>query len=303
MRPVHALIAGLPLAFASAPLHAQQVATVELSPAHASVTAGDTIRFRVTARDSAGGVVTGARTEWFATPFDIAAADSSGLVTTTRPGQTYVFALVGGKPGFATLDIVERPAARIEITAPGGRTSLVVGEVVPLTAHAVTAVGDPVGEGRGLPGVQWRSLGPAVAEVSSSGVIRAKAVGRATIAAALGSVSARWEVTVRRNPVTALRIRSVGPTRVGDVVMLRPDARGAGGRAESDVPLRWAVTGPGATVYPDGRFVATEPGMYTVSATVGSRVATVEVPVLPRHDPRGVERVAHVMLPKDVQGA
>ena len=158
VRPVHALLAGLPLAFASAPLHAQQIATVELSPAHASVTAGDTIRFRVTARDSAGGVVTGARTEWFATPFDIAAADSNGLVTTTRPGQTYVFALVGGKPGFATLDIVERPAARIEITAPGGRTSLVVGEVVPLTAHAVTAVGDPVGERRGLPGSRHRIL-------------------------------------------------------------------------------------------------------------------------------------------------
>jgi hypothetical protein len=303
VRPVHALIAGLSLALASVSLKAQQVATVELSPAHASVTAGDTIRFRVTARDSAGGVVTGIRTEWFATPFDIAGADSNGLVTTTRPGQTYVFALVGGKPGFATLDIVERPAARLEITAAGGRTSLVVGEVVPLVARAVTAVGDPVGEGRGLPGVQWRSLGPAVAEVSSSGVVRAKAVGRATIAAALGPVSARWEVTVRRNPVSSLRIRSVGPARVGEVVALRPDARGAGGRSESDVPLRWAVTGPGAAVYPDGRFVATEPGMYTVSATVGSRVATVEVPVLPRHDPRGVEQVSHVMLPKDVQGA
>lgn len=302
MRPVHALLSGLALA-ATAALQAQRVATVELSPPHASVTAGDTIRFRASGRDAAGQVVTGARIAWFATPFDIAAADSTGLVTTTRPGQTYVFALVDGRPGYAVLDIAERPVARLEIAAADGRTSLVVGEIAPLVVRALTAVGDPVGEGRGLAGVQWRSLGPAVAVVSSNGVVRAKAVGRATIAAALGRVSARWEVTVRTNPVTALRIRSVGAARVGDVVTLTPDIRGARGRDERDVPLRWAVTGPGATIYPDGRFVATEPGIYTVSATVGSRVATVEVLVLPRHDSRGVERVGHAMLPKDVQGA
>ncbi len=302
MRPVTALLTGVALALPSA-LPAQGVATVELSPARAIVTAGDTIRFRVTARDSAGAVVAGAHTEWFATPFDIAAADSAGLVTTTRAGQTYVFALVGGKPGFAVLDIGERPAARLEIAAPGGRTSLVVGEIVPLSVRAITAVGDPVGAGGGLPGVQWRSLGPAVATVSSSGVVRAKAVGRATIAAALGPVSTRWELTVRINPVTSLRVLSAGPVRVGDVVALQTDIRGAGGRKESGVPLRWSVTGPGATVYPDGRLVATEPGIYTVSATVGSRVATTEVSVLPRHDPRGVEQVSHAALSKDVQGA
>lgn len=301
MRPVAALCT-VTLAVA-APLTGQGVATVEVSPAHASVTAGDTIRFHVVARDSAGGAVSGAHTEWFATPFDIAAADSAGLVTTTRPGQTYVFALVGGKPGFAVLDIAERPAARLEIAAPGGRTSLVVGEVVPLSVHAITAVGDPVGAGRGVAGVQWRSLGPAVATVSSGGVVRAKAVGRATIAAALGPVSTRWELTVRINPVTSLRLRSAGPIRVGDVMALQADSRGAGGRTVSGVPLRWSVTGPGATVYPDGRLVATEPGVYTVSATVGSRVATTEVTVLPRRDPRGVEQVAHAALPHDVQGA
>jgi hypothetical protein len=60
---------------------------------------------------------------WFATPFDIAAADSAGLVTTTRPGQTYVFALAGGKPGFAVLDIAERAPVRLEIAAPDGARS------------------------------------------------------------------------------------------------------------------------------------------------------------------------------------
>jgi hypothetical protein len=46
------------------------------------------------------------------------------------------------------------------------------------TPFDIAAVGDPVGEGRGLPDVQWRSLGPAVAEVSSGGMVRARAGGQ-----------------------------------------------------------------------------------------------------------------------------
>src|SRR5262245_45269611 len=112
------------LTIAAAPL-AGQAAVVEVTPAHASVTAGDTIRFRVTARDSAGRIVTGAPVVWIAPSFDVAGADSTGLVTTTHPGQTFVFALVGGTPGFAILDVSERAPARLEI-GPEGSMDLVV---------------------------------------------------------------------------------------------------------------------------------------------------------------------------------
>ena len=169
-------------------LGAQQVATVVVSPTQATVTAGDTIRFRVTAADSAGHTLAGVPTVWFATPFDIAGSDSTGLVTTTRPGQTYVFALVGGKPGFAVLDIVERPPAQLEIAAPPGGGTLVVGQVLRLTARAVTVVGDPIDPDAQLStgSVRWRSLGPGVAEVSPAGVVRARTAGRTTIVASLG---------------------------------------------------------------------------------------------------------------------
>ena len=117
-------------------LSAQHVAVVEVSPSHAAVTAGDTIRFRVTAKDSSGQIVSGAPTIWIAPSFDIAGADSTGLVTTTRAGQTYVFALVAGTPGFATLDVTERGPARLEIATPEGIPDLVTGEVMRLEAHA-----------------------------------------------------------------------------------------------------------------------------------------------------------------------
>ena len=280
-------------------LHAQQIATVTVSPAHAAVTAGDTIRFQVTVKDSSGTVVAGAPMVWFATPFDIAAADSAGLVTTTRPGQTYVFALAGGKPGFAVLDIAERAPVRLEIAAPDGGPDLVVGEALQLSADAFTALGDPLTAGLG---VQWHSLGPAVADVSPGGNVRAKTVGRTAIVATLGGLTARYDVAVRVNPVTTLRILEAAPARVGDVVALRAEPRGASGRRVGGVRVRWGVTGTGAEMFPDGRLVAHIPGSYLVTATVGNRVASGAVQILPRRDPRWVDFVSHSALPKDVQG-
>ncbi len=301
--PVHAALALVALLrLTPTALCAQQAATVAVSPAHATVTAGDTIRFQVTAKDSSGRVMAGAPTVWFATPFDIAAADSAGLVTTTRPGQTYVFALVGGKPGFAVLDIAERPPVRLEIAAPDGGPDLVVGEGLHVSARAFTAVGDPLDAGAGMAGVQWHSLGPAVADVSPSGMVLAKAVGRTTIVATLGQLTARYEIAVRVNPVATLRIQAAGPARVGDVVALRAALRGANGRRVGGVRVRWGVTGAGAEMFPDGRLVARVAGTYPVTATVGNRVASSAVQILPRRDLRRVDFVSHTALPKDVQG-
>lgn len=232
-----------------APLLSGQAAMVEVSPARASVTAGDTIRFHVTAKDSAGRAVAGAPVLWIAASFDVAGADSTGLVTTTRPGQTLVFALVGGMPGFAILDVTERGPARLEIAAPEGATDLVVGDLTRLEARAYTSVGDPLGttDAHGVPGVQWRSLTTGIAGVSPGGLVRAPP----------------------------------GQVRVGDVVALQAAVLGSGGRAVSGARVRWSVTGRGGSIDPDGRFVATEPGSYPITASVGDRVAHGEVQVLP----------------------
>ena len=118
MRLLSTVFSGLLAVVTPGRLCAQQVVSVEVTPAHASVTAGDTIRFHVSAKDSAGRPVS-TPAVWIAPSFDIAGADSTGLVTTIRPGQTYVFALVGGAPGFALLDVAERGPARL--AAPSAR--------------------------------------------------------------------------------------------------------------------------------------------------------------------------------------
>ncbi|MGH7644134.1 MAG: Ig-like domain-containing protein [Gemmatimonadales bacterium] len=284
---------------APGPLIAQQVATVEVSPARAEVVAGGNTRFRVVARDSAGRPVTTAPTVWLATPFDIAAADSTGLVTTFRPGRVSVFAIVGGKPGIAVLDIRERAPTRLAVSSYGGETT-VVGGALQLAPSAYTEIGDPVPAGA----VRWRSLAPQVATVSAAGLVTGRAPGVTTIVAEVGALSAGLAVQVRANPVRAIRITPVpGPVRTGDVVVLRARLTDAAGKPVTGVPVRWSVSGPGAAVYADGRFVASEPSAYPVTASVGDRSAFTTIQVGPRSDPRTVEAVAHVPLPaRDVEG-
>src|SRR5262245_35480216 len=87
-----------------------QVASVELTPARASVTAGDTVRFSILAKDSAGRPLPATTVFWSVGPFDLGSVDSAGLVRTFRQGSAVVLAVVGGKLGRAMLEVGPRPA-------------------------------------------------------------------------------------------------------------------------------------------------------------------------------------------------
>ena len=286
----------------AAPAAAQTV-TVQVEPAHAVVQAGDSARFRAVARDAEGRPAAGVSIQWLATPFDISSADSTGRVTTFRPGQVYIIAVPmagaapAGPPGVGVLDITERAPAALEILAPQGR-SLIVGGALRLQARALTAIGDPVR----TPPVAWRSLNPSVADVAS-GFVQGRAPGNAFIIAELGSLTASVQVDVQPNPVSTIELPPVAePVRTGDVIDLRARAVGRTGTLQN-LAIGWSVMGSGASVDAGGRFVADRPGIYTVTASVGGRGASIIVQVLPRAEPRRVEAVAHVALPRGVQAA
>jgi hypothetical protein len=277
---------------------AQEIARVEVTPAHVSVVAGDIAGFRATAFDGDGRAVADVPVTWLATPFDIAGADPEGTVTTFRPGRVYVIAFADGVPGIAVLEVAERGLSRLTIRAPEN-TSIVVGGTVRLQALGFTDIGDP------LPfiDVRWRSADPGVAEVDRGGLVTGRAPGRTVVTAGADGVSAELEIEVRPNPVQSIRIVPTPETvRTGDVVPLRAELRDADGRAVSGATLDWSVGTAGAGVHDGDRFVAEEPGTYPVTVTVGSVAAISAVRVVARHDGRLLETVARVKLPENAQG-
>ena len=277
-------------------LHAQTVARVEVTPAETTMVVGSSIKLAAIARDDKGGAVAQAPT-WAAAPFDIARVDSTGTLTAIHPGEVQVFAVVGGRPGRAIVRVTQRPPARLVIDATEG-TGSVVGGTLQLDVGGMTSANDPVR----VPAARWRSRTPAIAEVSANGLVTAKAPGRATIVAEAGALSATTDVVVRANPVRTLRVEPVPrPARVGDVVRLTAQARDARGGAAS-LPVRWSVSGADAQVDRDGYFVAEDPGVYTVTASVGSVSSATSVQVVPRADPRRVTSVAHAAFPSGTMG-
>ena len=279
-------------------LHAQTVARVEVTPAETTMVVGSSIKLAAIARDDKGAAI--AQTPmWAATPFDIARVDSTGMLTAIHPGEVQVFAVVGGRPGRATVRVTQRPPARLVIDATEG-SATVVGGTLQLDVAGATSANDAVR----VPAPRWRSRTPAIAEVSANGLVTAKAPGRATIVAEAGALSATTEIVVRANPVRTLRVDAVPrPARVGDVVRLSAQARDARGSAVANLPVRWSVSGAGALVDRDGYFVAEDPGVFTVTASVGSVSGATSVQVVPRADPRRVTPVAHAAFPSGTMAA
>jgi hypothetical protein len=268
------------------------VATVEVTPSAKTAEVGQQVKLSVVAKDAGGKVLNEQPSTYFAGPPDIAAADEEGNVKLFGAGEVTAGAMVGGKPGFVTL--VVKPAAIKTVEINSISTPLAAGSTVQLVATTRVSTGDPR---TGVP-VKWSSDNPEVATVDMAGNVTGIVAGNAIIRAAADSASGSTTVTVVKNNVKSLTIDPASTSaRTGEVVHFsgRPNPA-------STFATRWSVSGSGATVYPDGAFVAEQPGTYIVSASIGSVAAAATVVVLPRNAERELQVVGRVPF-KEFQGA
>src|SRR6202044_595214 len=132
--------------------------------------------------------------------------------------------------------------------------------------------------------IRWSSKSPAIAKVNESGMVPALAPGNATLVASVGP--ANGEVSVRVVADTIQKI-SVAPetasAKTGDVIHFTATPLGAKGAPTKDALTSWAVSGPSATIYADGAFVAALPGTYKVTASIGRHSAEASINVAPRN--------------------
>ncbi len=274
-----------------APAAPPKVKTVEISPATAHAHVGERLKFTVVAKDADGKVLDIKPMIWFAAPFDTAGADTDGNVLFRQPGEITVGAVVGGKPGFATVT-VEAPATG-SIEAHPLLGSLAVGASALATATTRSPNGDP----RDDVAIHWTSKNPAIAAVNDAGLVTGVAPGTATLVAKADDKSSETTVKVVADTVTKLSIAPLASTtRTGEVIHFVAFTEGATGLAST-----WSVAGPAARIYPDGGFVAEKPGVYQITASIGKHDATTTVEVSPRNVQRELEYVAHIPL-KDPDG-
>jgi hypothetical protein len=273
-----------------------KVASVEVTPAQVSAAMGDKIQFKAVGKDEAGQALPDAVKFWYAAPTDGAGSDPNGLVSVFQPGEVMVGALIGGKTGYAHISVSRPHIARIDVAGPGA--SLLTGSGHRLAAIPRNANGDP----RTDIALSWKSDAAAVASVDAAGLVRALKPGRAAISCSGDGVTNQISIVVVVNTTAKLSIEpESGKTRTGDVLHFSASAKDSHGRPVKG-EVAWSVEGSGAQIWPDGGFVAAQPGTYTIQAAIGDRTAEASVVVAPRDAAREVDVVGHAM-PKDEQFA
>jgi hypothetical protein len=256
--------------------------SVELVPAKATVVAGQEVRFEVR------GAGAGDKVQWLVGPFDVAAVDQAGVVRGLREGGARLIVRVGPKVLTAEITIQPKAPATVELSAepatvvPGGVTVI---KAVPKTVDHDPLIGQTV---------RFRSTSPAIATVDSAGVVVGRAVGTATIVAESGPAKGELSVRVVPNRVTRLEVSGPGTARTGDVVRFATKGFDGRGQAAEPAAVRWSIDAAGATVFPDGGFVAERPGTYVVTAVVGTVAASTPITVTRRVHDRTFEAVGSV---------
>jgi hypothetical protein len=268
-----------------------KIGVVEISPATSEAEVGQKKSFTVTAKDEAGKAIEVKSPYWVALPPDSAFADESGTVTFFQPGEIKVVAVVGGKPAFAVVKVKPARLARIDIdpvSAP-----LMAGGSLKLNATPRSSNGDP----RNGVAIAWTSETPSVAIVDAAGFVIGVAPGKATLRASAEGANNTISVEVVPNNIRSLSIEPKSSSvRTGDVIRFSAQGVDNGGGQLRNPSVRWAVSGEGAVIEPDGGFVAERPGSYVVTATSGNSMAVATIVATPRNVERALTLVGRAAL-------
>jgi hypothetical protein len=287
LRRVVLVLGLLPIA---APLAAQEPATVsriEITPGQVDVTMGDTVRLSAVAYDAAGRPVQ-VPIQWL-TSYEVGRIDSTGAFVGLAIGQRTIIANAGGASASVPVTVRSLPAAHIELALSS--TTVTATSWLPLEARAHDSNGTLVFDAD----VAWASSDPAVAEVVGPYLV-ARRAGTTTVTATSGTATASERMTVTAAPSGALALRSPERAiRTGDVHHLAPTL--AGRALPAGAFPRYGVLGSGGQVWPDGAFVAEEPGDYVVTAELAGSSAQVAIRVEPRPPAQKFELVGHMGVP------
>lgn len=260
----------------SEPTKPSRVARLTLSSVSLQLQPGDTTRLMVRALDSAGDPLTVPPLTWRSSDPAIVSVSASGLVAAIAVGgPASVSATAEGVTVSASVTVLPAPVARLEFGVSSA--SVDVGDSLRVVATARDAAG------RLLPGrtVEWSSSAPAVATVSTTGLITGILPGALTITAASEGIRATLPLTVVPAGVASITIEpSTAALTVGQSQVLHVVTRDKHGNALLR-EVTWASANPSVvSVSQAGRVTGLSlGGPVAVTATSGGKQTSAAITV------------------------
>ncbi len=248
------------------------VASLAVAPQTLTVGVGATAQLTATPRDANGAFLAGRSVTWASSNTAVATVNTTGLVTGVAEGQATITATSEGRSGTAALTVVVTVASVTVTPAPA---NLGLGQTVQLTATLKDANGNVL-TGRV---VTWASDDPAVATVSSTGLVTGVAQGEATITARSETKSGTAAITVIRMPVASVTVTPATPTvLLGQTLSLGATPKDANGNVLNGRVVTWASDNTAvATVSSTGLVTGVAQGQATITATSETKSGTAAV--------------------------
>jgi uncharacterized protein YjdB len=252
------------------------VATVVVAPPTKSMLVTQTFPLTVTVTDSAGTVVTDRVVTWASANTAAATVSAAGVVTAAGPGTATITATSEGKSGSSTITVTPVPVG-IVVVQPA-KDSIGQGTTAQLTAITEDSAGGVL---TGRP-IGWGSSNPAVATVSSSGLVTAVALGTATITATSEGKSGTSAITVYV-PVASVTVAPPTTTvLVTQTKQFAATTKDAQGKTLTGRLVTWGSSNTNvATVDATGLATAKAVGTATITATSEGKSGTATLTVNP----------------------
>lgn len=199
------------------------VASIALTPSAATVIAGDTVRIVAVLRNAAGTMLTGRSIQWATSEPATATVSTTGLVTGVAIGGPVSISVVSeGITATAQVTVTRVPVASIELTPTD--TTIATGSTLQLSPKLRSTTGQLLTDRT----MDWTSSDPAIASVSSTGLVTAVAAGGpVTISVTSEGVAASTRVRVNAPVAASLLYRWTFSEQGGPGTVFRDDVRGA----------------------------------------------------------------------------
>ena len=153
------------------------VAEVQLTPTQLTMPTGGSAVLLAQVRDGSAQLLTDRELAWSSSDSSVATVSAAGLVVARRPGLARIAVSADGRSATATVSVVARAVASVQITPTA--PNVVLGGFVQLRAVPLDETGAPLAD-RPL---FWESSDPRVAAVDITGVVNGLTTGVATITA------------------------------------------------------------------------------------------------------------------------
>ena len=252
--------------------------SIQVSPASPSVAAGLTQQFRAmgTYSDSSTKDLTSTAT-WVSSSATVATIAAGGLSTSHAQGSSTITASQNGVTGTATLEVTAPVLSSVAVTP--ANSTIPLGTLAQFTATGTLTDGST----EDLTGTAtWSSSDSTVASIVAAGQATARALGGVTTTATSGTISGSTPLTVASASLVSLVI-SDGDVTIANNTSHQFTAIGIyndGSRHGLTGHVTWSSSQTGiATISVSGRARGVSPGATTITATLNSVGASVNLDV------------------------